>query len=80
MDTQPTQYKYSDKGLLAMTIGGFFFLGIVLWPMTVYMANKSRKMGDNRTMTHIAFYLSAGMCAFVVIGVIFGVGTAFSGV
>ena len=52
-------YEYSAGLLLGMAIAGWLVIGIILWPLCIYMASRSRRMGDERGMTLAALIIAS---------------------
>lgn len=49
-----------------MALGGFFVIGIILWPLVIYMAHTSRKEEhDRRGMTTAAYVISIVMASIL---------------
>lgn len=63
-------YEYSAGLLLRLAIAGWLVIGLVLWPLCIYMASRSRRMGDDRGMTLAALIISVIGVSLAAIGLL----------
>lgn len=62
------EYEYSAGLLLGMAIAGWLVIGIVLWPLCIHMASRSRRMGDARGTTLAALIIASIGASLILLG------------